>query len=100
KRRPRTDAGATTTDFEQGGDLLGKNSFAGHARVPLRIVQTVSPEMPDPAKHLFFPLGKMLLQPMLEQWRYCPGQPNNRVTGKLRACFCTCAEDVRNLMIG
>ena len=56
--------------------------------------------MLDPPQHLLFAVGKMFLQPMLEQWRNCPWQANNRVTGELRACFCARLQDLRNVMVG
>src|SRR5438874_7206841 len=68
--------------------------------MPLRIVQPVSPQMPDPPQHLLFPAWKMFLQPMLEEWRNRPWQADNRVASKLRARFCARVQDLRNLMVG
>jgi hypothetical protein len=35
KLGPLANSGTTTTNFEKRSDLLGKNAFSGHARVPL-----------------------------------------------------------------
>src|SRR4026209_1507628 len=67
--------------------------------MPLRIVQPVSPQMPDPPQHFLFAVWKMFLQPMLEQWRNRPWQADDRVAGKLRARFCARIQDLRNLVI-
>ena len=90
----------TTTDFEERGDLLGKNSFSGHARVPLRIDLAGFPAYAGSAEHLLFAVWKMFLQPMLEQRRNRPWQADNCVTGKLRARFCARFQDLRNFVIG
>src|SRR6266480_2651148 len=41
----------------------------------------------------------MFFKPVFKQWRYSPRKTNNCVTGKLRACFCTCIQDLRNFVI-
>src|SRR5919205_674082 len=92
-------AGAKSTYFKQGRDLLGENSFSRHACVPLRIIQPVTAQMPDPPQHFVFTIWKMFLQPMLEQWRNRPRQTDNCVAGKLRASFCASIQDLGNLMI-
>src|SRR5262245_73736 len=67
--------------------------------MPLRIVQPVSAEMPDPPENLLLTIWKMFLQPVLKQRRNSPWQADNCVTGELRACFRACIQDLRNLVI-
>ena len=61
-----TEPGPATTNFKKRSDLLGKNTFPGHARVPLCVIQAISSQMPDAAQHLLFALWKMLFQPMFK----------------------------------
>src|SRR5262249_43571099 len=95
----RTNAGTTTTYFEQRRNLIGENSFSCHARVPLRIVQPVTPHMPDLPQYFLFAVREMFLQPVLEQWRNRPGQADDCIAGKLRASFCARSQDLWNLVI-
>src|SRR5260221_37512 len=55
--------------------------------------------MPDSPQHFRFAAWKMFLQPMLEQWRNRRRQTDNRVAGKLRACFSARIQNLWNLMI-
>ena len=44
--------------------------------------------------------GEMLVEPVLEKWRNGPGQPHDRITGKLRAGLGARFHDFRHLVIG
>src|ERR1700751_1133353 len=85
RRRPLANAGMTTADFEERCDLFRENPSPGHARVPLRIIQPVPPQVPNASKPLLFGVWKMSLKPVLKQWRHSPRQTDDCVTGKLRA---------------
>ena len=61
------DAGLLRRYPEQFFHLLGKNSVAAHARVEIGVVELAAAHGADAIQHLFLPLGKVLLEPQLEQ---------------------------------
>src|SRR5947208_463895 len=75
KFRPLSETGASTSDIEHVGNLLGKNSFAGLPFAPARVVEVfTSAHCAESVEDLRFALRKMFVKPMLEQWRDRPGQ--------------------------
>ena len=70
KRRAFSNARPLATGLEKHPDLFRKNPFTGYARLETRIIQLfTATKMPDSAEHLLFAIGKMFLQPALEQRR-------------------------------
>src|SRR5881392_3748474 len=97
---PFTDAGTATANLKKRRDLLGKNAFPGHARVPLRVIQAISSQMPNAPKNFLFAIWKMFLQPVFKQRGHRPRQTNNRVAGELRAGSRARFQNLRDFVVG
>ena len=55
--------------------------------------------MANASENLLFTIGKMFFQPAFKEWRHRPREPNNGITGKLRASLGASFQNRRYLVI-
>src|SRR6266550_7832298 len=97
---PFTETCAATTHLEHVLNLLGEDALAGLTFAPARIVEFFSASScPNSFQHFRLSLGEMFIEPMLEQWRDRPGQPQQNMPGELGTSFSASRNDRRNLVI-
>src|SRR5438034_8753824 len=99
KFRPSTETCAATTHLEHVLNLLREDALSGLTFAPARIVEFFSASSrANSVQYFRLSLREMFIQPMLEQWRDGPRQPQQNVPGKLRAGFSASRNDRRNFV--
>ena len=97
---PFADARFLAAGSKKIANLFGENSLAFDPPFEARIVQLFSAaQMTDSAEHLLLAIGKMFLQPALEQRCNCEGEPDYSVARELRASFRGSREDRGNFVV-
>ncbi len=99
--RPFAHSRPPARDFEHSSNLLRENPLARLALAPLRIVNALAAvHRAQPAQHLLFAIGEMLLEPALHERLHRPRQAQDHIAGKLRASPPARLEDCGHFVIG
>src|SRR6266853_3791592 len=92
--RPRPNSDLATTHLKQGRDLFRENSFAFNPCSPARIAQSIAATNRANTRENFrFSLGKMLVEPALEERRHRKRQSHDGITRELRTGFCRSSQN-------
>ena len=97
--RATANAGFLARERKQLGDLIGKNSFAGHARLEAWIIEPAVSDRSNPMENFVLSIGKVAGEPILKKLADSIGKPHQNIARVPSTCRTGCSEDRGHFMV-